>query len=305
MRKFLLGAVGVGIALLVLSGCSFMPKPNDDSPYRLSQTNLDKVDIALYEGERAAESYIQYGDGSIEDISEESIGLFINGSIIKNAKVLLVDEQFFAPLSKLSGPLEFQTLWERDIEQAIITGNGMRAVITAGNPVIQSGKQNIQLESAPAIINNQLYMPVSFVETLLQGSVSYFDGTDSRLAHIVDRMPHIMISYYPKQFDYLSKDNAVEIAKSLLIKAYEKKFGAFSSPTEDKKTDSSDEKENLRYLIANMAVQAENDRYYVMHLMYDVWVDKYTGDVYTYYNGISMGIRKFDADDENVLAFPG
>jgi hypothetical protein len=61
-------------------------------------------------GERAAESYIQYGDGSIEDIDEEYIGLFINGSIIKNAKVLLVDKQFFAPLFKLTGPLEFQTL---------------------------------------------------------------------------------------------------------------------------------------------------------------------------------------------------
>jgi hypothetical protein len=52
-------------------------------------------------------------------------------------------------------------------------------------------------------------------------------------------------------------------------------------------------------------VKSENDRYYVIPVVYDFWVDKYRGDVYTFYNGIVMQINIFDPNAEGALAFPG
>lgn len=298
-------SIGILIASLLLAGCAISEKQIKQAPVQLEKTNLDQVDIAPYVEEGSTESYIQYADGSHESIDESFIGLFINGSIIKHAKVTKVGEQLYTPLSKLSGPLELQTLWEKDKNQAIIQGVGIKATLTTGHLNVQSGKKEVILEAAPIIIDNDLYVPITFVDTLLQGSTSYFDGTNSSEPHIVDQLPHVMISYYPKPVSQISKEEAVEGARNELIKAYENKFGAYSPYKEDNKPDIFDDKENLRFLITNLAVQDENDRFYVLPFMYDFWVDKYTGDLYTYYNGIAKSIREFDAADENALAFPG
>lgn len=40
------------------------------------------------------------------------------------------------------------------------------------------------------------------------------------------------------------------------------------------------------------------------HLI-DFWIDKYTGDIYTFYNGLTMSINIFNPYAENALSFAG
>ena len=63
--------------------------------------------------------------------------------------------------------------------------------------------------------------------------------------------------------------------------------------------------DDIREAILNLRVSAENDRYYVLPVVFDFWVDKYTGDVYVFYNGLEMNIYLFDPNEPGALAFAG
>ena len=40
-------------------------------------------------------------------------------------------------------------------------------------------------------------------------------------------------------------------------------------------------------------------------MVFDFWVDKYTGEVYVFYNGMTMAIYKFDPESKGALTFAG
>jgi len=161
------------------------------------------------------------------------------------------------------------------------------------------------LDVAPKIFNNRTYVPIRFVVEALNAKVDYFDGKDTTKPHIVERMPHVMISRYPSNVKILSKEEAIQKAREQLIIAYEKKFGEFIPLAENEEPSKEDDKAILRDVISNLTIKSENDRYYVIPVMYDFWIDKYTGDVYTFYNGLVMLINIFNPYDEDALSFPG
>lgn len=43
----------------------------------------------------------------------------------------------------------------------------------------------------------------------------------------------------------------------------------------------------------------------MLPVVFDFWVDKYTGDVYVFYNGLEMNIYLFDPNEPGALAFAG
>lgn len=162
------------------------------------------------------------------------------------------------------------------------------------------------MDAAPKLHNNSAYVSAGFVAEALNAQVSYFDGEDKSKTHIVVRMPHVMIGRYPDSVRKLSEEEAAEIVREQLIIAFEKKFGEFVPFGEDEDVGGRlNEEASLRKIITNLAVESENGRYYSIPVVYDFWVDKYTGDVYTFYNGIVMAINIFDPYKEGALAFPG
>lgn len=289
------------IFLTAFSVRTFAEDVDDTMP----NTNIDKTSIYLYEGMDDIERYIIYGDSTKETISKDFIGLFINGSIIKNANLITENERILLPIRIVTENLGARIDWDSKTRKVTIIDaeNTIQLFIDKKNAKINGKEYN--LDVAPKIFNNRTYVPIRFVVEALNAKVDYFDGKDTTKPHIVERMPHVMISRYPSNVKILSKEEAIQKAREQLIIAYEKKFGEFIPLAENEEPSKEDDKAILRDVISNLTIKSENDRYYVIPVMYDFWIDKYTGDVYTFYNGLVMLINIFNPYDEDALSFPG
>jgi len=289
------------IFLIAFSVRTFAEDVDDTMP----NTNIDKTSIYLYEGMDDIERYIIYGDSTKETISKDFIGLFINGSIIKNANLITENERILLPIRIVTENLGARIDWDSKTRKVTIIDaeNTIQLFIDKKNAKINGKEYN--LDVAPKIFNNRTYVPIRFVVEALNAKVDYFDGKDTTKPHIVERMPHVMISRYPSNVKILSKEEAIQKAREQLIIAYEKKFGEFIPLAENEEPSKEDDKAILRDVISNLTIKSENDRYYVIPVMYDFWIDKYTGDVYTFYNGLVMLINIFNPYDEDALSFPG
>ncbi|ASA25803.1 copper amine oxidase N-terminal domain-containing protein [Paenibacillus donghaensis] len=302
MRR-IMGRAACVFLLLVLSACTATDQKEKETI--LTKTNMDQVEIYPYEEGSDSEHYITYNDSSKEIIGESYIGLFINGSVIKNANLAIMGTYILVPLTPIAEHLDVQVKWDAEKESATVVDSDKTAEIVAGKAIVRLNGKEVQLDVAPVHIDEDLYVPLNFVTDVLQGEAHYFDGNDTTKPHIVTRMPHVMISRYPDSATEISKEEAVEQVREQLITAFEKKFGTYTPLADNEQAETNDDKSMLRKVITNLAVQSENDRYYVLPVVYDFWVDKYTGDVYTYYNGLVMTIQLFNPDNENALAFPG
>ncbi|UNK18733.1 copper amine oxidase N-terminal domain-containing protein [Paenibacillus sp. N3/727] len=165
--------------------------------------------------------------------------------------------------------------------------------------------KTFNMDVAPKIIQHYTYVPLRFVAEAPNAKVDYFNGKDLTQLHILPRLPHVLISRYPSDAKILSEEAAIAKLKQELVIAYEKKFGEFIPLGASEKPGQDDDKAILRNVISHLKVASENDCYYVVPVMYDFWIDKYTGDIYTFYNGLAMSINKFDPYAENALSFPG
>ena len=54
-----------------------------------------------------------------------------------------------------------------------------------------------------------------------------------------------------------------------------------------------------------LTVTGETDRFYHVEFMGEMLIDKYTGDIYRYYNGLAQFFAKFDPEDPGALMFAG
>ena len=113
-----------------------------------------------------------------------------------------------------------------------------------------------------------------------------------------------MISRYPTDTSPMTSLKAIQLLKAQLIIAYEKKFGEKFVPL-NVKTETFVEQDSLRYTITNLSVKYDNDRFYIIPVVWDFMVDKYTGAIYVYYNGIDEFIYLFDPNAQGALAFAG
>ena len=66
-----------------------------------------------------------------------------------------------------------------------------------------------------------------------------------------------------------------------------------------------DDKEYLAYTIPRLTVSEETEKYYIIPVIWDFLVDKQTGRVLVYYNGLDPFAYVFDPMAEGALAFAG
>lgn len=272
----------------------------------MSKTNINGLQISPFEeGESSTEHYIIYQDGSKENIDQHYVALFVNGSIIKDARITKKNNQFYVPLRIVAEQLGAQLQEQNDKNEISLLDKGVSMKLTAGETTVIVNGKDVKLDATPEIINNEWYVPTNFVTSAMGANVQYYDGEDTAQTHIVVRLPHIMISRYTDPTQALSEEQAIRKVRQELVLAYEKKFGTYTPLSEGEIVEVSDDQSYFRKVITNLKVSSQNDRYYVLPVVYDFWVDKYTGDVYTYYNGLEMNINKFDHSAEHALAFPG
>lgn len=293
MKKFLL----VIVALFCLSACS--------KNISIKSTNLDGISVITPNSGIPAQ--IKYIDGYEENISDNYIVLFVNGSIIKHEGIFIENDIPFIPVKTICENIFGETSFNVDSKKYTIEFEKNKIEIYENEKDVKVNGENYLLENLPKAINNTLFMGMNDISKILKLEASYYDNSNEGDVHIIKNIPQIMISKYPKNVKEISKDEAVEILKTQIKKAFEKKFGEFI-PLNEKPNGKSyeiEDKERLRYIITNLEIKSENDRFYVLSVIYDFFVDKYTGEVYVYYNGIPATINKFDPESESALSFPG
>ncbi|SNS80067.1 Copper amine oxidase N-terminal domain-containing protein [Anaerovirgula multivorans] len=271
----------------------------------IPKTNISNANIFPYEGRDDTEYFIIYNDSSKEIIDEDYIGLFINGSIIKNANIIIEDNKCLLPIKLISENLDATVSWDAQTNKVMVHDGEKTIELFVDRVTAKINNSEIVLDTAPTVINARTYLSLSSITEILGVHVEYFDGKDDTKTHIVKRMPHVMISRYTNGVNELSEVEAIELLKEQLIIAFNLKFGEFIPLFQLEDSGNYDEKESLRYIISNLKVSSENDRYYVIPVVFDFWIDKYTGDVYVFYNGINMVIKSFNLYDENALSFAG
>jgi hypothetical protein len=286
------------------------------------ETNLGGVNV--YTGESvhisdaiaATQPYVTYADGSKENVSHLYVGLFINGSIVKNSNLIVENNRTLLPLRLVSETLGATVDWNDAQRKVTITDGGTKIELIIGQTTPTVNGAATEIDVAPKIYNNYTYVPVRFVAEALSCKVDYFDGRASQKpdgtgvpqAYYFFRLPQVMISRYSAA--PLSSSEAVAKAKEQLITAYENKFGKFEPlasfvPPSGAWNDEA-ERDSLRAAITNLAVTSENDRFIITHATSrDFWIDKYTGSVFVFYNGNVMTIYPFDPNAQDALSFAG
>lgn len=308
MRKTAVFTVLCVVLAAAISACTPSDNNGENTPginETIPDTNIANISIEPNDNFLDEEHYITYGDSTKEKIGKDYIGLFINGSIIRNADLISDNEIIFVPLDAVCKSLGAQLEWDNESKNGTITDGDNKIEFSADKSNAEVNGEEIDLDTSPRLHNDKVYVSLGFAAETLNAKVSYFDGQDTSKPHIVVRLPHVMISRYPDSYKKFTEEEAAEMVREQLIVAFEKKFGEFVPFDENEDTDRLSEEASLRKIITNLAVKSENDRYYVIPVVYDFWVDKYRGDVYTFYNGIVMQINIFDPNAEGALAFPG
>ncbi len=117
-------------------------------------------------------------------------------------------------------------------------------------------------------------------------------------------VPHLMFWQYPEKIGIMPQEEAVRQVREVLITAYENRWVEY--PPSDAAIDWVDpEAEQMYNIIENLTVTGQNDRFWRIPVVYDFLVDKYTGEIFTYYNGMEQMFAVFDPTSEWALTFAG
>ena len=259
----------------------------------IPETNLDGVSVL---------DTITYGNGETERLPANPIFLYINGSIY-NAGIIIENNRTLVPLRFISETLGAQVGWDDATRKVTITdGSNQIELIIGNNKPTLNGKV-IQIDAAPKIFNDYTYVPLRFIAESLNCKVDWFDGypmysDGSKLVvpsetHYPIGNRQVMVSRYPAGAKAMSQAETTKILEGQLKIAYKSRFGIEFSPLAAM-PDSRDEQETFRYLITHLSVGYENDRFDNFLFNWIFMVDKYTGSIYLFYNGVPQTISVFN-----------
>lgn len=187
--------------------------------------------------------------------------------------------------------------WENNIRQ-IVHQDGVE----------EKTHMPLEIETVGEATNGtQLYrvwMEPEDVAWFLQAELMLYDGTGTD--GYLNGMPHIGLSRYPENATVLTAEEAIEAAKTVLIAMYENTYGPYEPLYEEPETSPYPGDEvMLRWKIENLTCIGENDRYWRLSYIEDILVDKYTGDVYSHYNGMAQTYERLEPSTVNGFAFAG
>ncbi len=287
--------------LVIFLAASILLIQNVFGAESIGSTNADGINILPAVDSATKTGYIKFADGSEEAIDDNYTALFINGSLIKDAKVLFRHGTTLVPVRIISEYFDSVVKWDLETNRISISNGNDTIVMEIGNKHAKINDREVLMDEPPVIFEDFIYVPVRFISEALGVNIEYSDGKYLETTYIIPRIRHIMVSGYSESLNPITSDQSVKIVKQQLITAYENRYGEY---TPDKRGDNKDG-DYWYDIIEGLEVSRENDRYYVIPVVYDFWVDKYTGDVYTFYNGQLMVISKFNPLSPGALAFAG
>ena len=102
----------------------------------------------------------------------------------------------------------------------------------------------------------------------------------------------------------LTHEDAVLMLRYQLITAYERRYGKYI-PRYDDPGSMAGDKERLPFIIETLRVTKDDGEYYTVPVIWDFLIEKETGQIYKFYDGLDKMLIPFDPLDENALSFAG
>ncbi len=115
---------------------------------------------------------------------------------------------------------------------------------------------------------------------------------------------HYMEHSYPLP---ISGEDALKLLKHQLIYAYTQKYGYYKPIYENPRTDSSYPGDELwlPYVIEHLEITSDDGEYYTVPIIWDFKIEKETGYIYKFYDGLDKALMPFDPYSPDALAFAG
>lgn len=223
-------------------------------------------------------------------LAENELLLFVNGSLYPEGSSFTVDGDVYLSTDIIS-----------DLSKELLLGEDTS--ITCKSDYVTLSRDGDDGSASHVMLGYTTLGDSTLIS--ISDVCDYFgcDYTENGDTYMLHCYPHIMLSKYPDGAIPKTSDEAVDNLKNALIQAYESTYGEFEE-LDAMPAEYSDEA-YLRYCISSLKIKSENNRFYIIECVFDFYVDKYTDDIFKFYNGIDETFTYFDSEDKNALAFAG
>lgn len=290
----------LAVLLIIVLFVIFRPK----SSARIAETNIDGVDISTDE-----EKYIQFGQNDkIALGNPPRMFLVANGNIIKSSNIDIVEGSSMLPVDVLSDIIGGEVkVNPQNGDEFTIKNKETKITFRLNDQSAELNDKPEFLDVLPVREGKIVYVPLKQFFEYFGFNVKYVLGDESsEVAPLIPNFQQIFVWKYPEKSEPITKDEAVKILTKELKKAYKTNFGKKWTEPKEGETKGNAPEDEMRWKIKEgFSVKDENDRYYVIPVVWDFLVDKYTGKVYMFYQGQVYQYRGFDTKQKGTLAFAG
>lgn len=289
------------IICLCFYGCQNIKQNNNNDI--IAPVNLDG--LTIYTPNSGPISRVEYRDEEKWDISNDTILIFVNGNILYKSSAIVNNDTLYLPMAKVCAYLNNTSYTLNKGSKAVIQLPKATVEVNIANNTAVINDRNVKLNEPIIEYNGELFISILDVEVVLGASTSYYnyqDDVDNE--HILLEISHVIVDSYPDGIETLSSTEALRIAKDQFVKAYENVYGDFKGSDISPDLTTS-EKDRLAYSISNLQIESENNRFYHIPMNFEFWVDKFTGELYVYYNGVPSTVNLFDPMSDSALSFAG
>lgn len=293
------------LAVIVILTLFIVFRPKAEK--KVLSTNLNGIEIYTDK----TDGYIKFSDNDRVALSNPpGIFLIANGSVVKNAEIKAFDGMSMLPLEKLAEIVGAEVkVSEKNGDEFNLLKDKTKVTFRLNDQNFENGGKTEFLNAKPIRDGRTVYVPLKDFFQLYGYNVVYTNGEKVKVDEypVIPLYQQIMVSNYSDMKKTLTKEEAIKIVQDQLKIAYKTRFKEkYKDPDENVDRMNPSEKDEWRLKInEGLKIKAENDRYFIIPVVWDFMVDKYTGEVYTFYQGQTFEYKLFDPQSEGALAFAG
>lgn len=293
------------LAVIVILTLFIVFRPKAEK--KVLSTNLNGIEIYTDK----TDGYIKFSDNDRVALSNPpGIFLIANGSVVKNAEIKAFDGMSMLPLEKLAEIVGAEVkVSEKNGDEFNLLKDKTKVTFRLNDQNFENGGKTEFLNAKPIRDGRTVYVPLKDFFQLYGYNVVYTNGEKVKVDEypVIPLYQQIMVSNYSDMKKTLTTEEAIKIVQEQLKIAYKTRFKEkYTDPDENVDRMNPNEKDEWRLKInEGLKIKAENDRYFIIPVVWDFMVDKYTGEVYTFYQGQTFEYKLFDPQSEGALAFAG
>ena len=107
----------------------------------------------------------------------------LNEFILEAGMVKKVDNVNMIPLRLVGEALGYKVSWNQDTKSAELTRGAQWTSVTIGQDSYNFAKMLIKLGMAPVLIESKTYVPLSFIEEVIQANLELFENGDIKVLY--------------------------------------------------------------------------------------------------------------------------